>query len=76
MDNNKLNFFDPSTKVSLDDSVKSALREYSKPELIYYGDVRDITLGGSGDTFESGAMGQFGGDGCRLNGQPNRSCLS
>ena len=48
-------------------------RGYCKPVLIFYGDVRDITLGGSGTIFESGP---YGPDGCKLNGQTNRDCLS
>lgn len=53
-------------------SRKSKLA-YCKPVLICYGDVRDITLGGTGTMFESGP---FGPDGCRMNGQNNRDCLS
>ena len=46
--------------------------DYCKPVLICYGDVRDVTLGGSALIFESGP---FGPDGCKLSGQRSRSCL-
>ena len=47
-------------------------KHYVKPILVFYGDVRDVTLGGSGLVFETGP---FGPDGCKLSGQTNRSCL-
>ena len=45
---------------------------YCKPVLICYGDVRDVTLGGSTLIFETGP---YGPDGCKLSGQRSRSCL-
>ena len=47
-------------------------KHYVKPILVFYGDVRDVTLGGSGSSLESGP---FGPDGCKLSGQKNRNCL-
>ena len=48
------------------------MRAYDTPTLVLYGDVRDLTLGGSGAILETGP---FGPDGCKLNGQDDRSCL-
>ena len=45
---------------------------YIKPVLEVFGDVRDVTLGGSGAALESGP---YGPDGCKLSGQANRNCL-
>ncbi len=41
-------------------------RPYEKPELIFYGDVRDVTLGPTFGTGESGCEGVFrvGPGGC------------
>jgi hypothetical protein len=41
-------------RVSETAGVKQA---YSRPCLRCFGDIRDLTLGGTGDTFESGSPG-------------------
>ena len=51
-------------------SAQGAALSYCKPVLICYGDVRDVTLGGSALFPETGVL-----TGCRPNGQPTRSCL-
>jgi len=48
--NNKKN----SHRSSDASSAKNSRKEYEKPVLIAYGDVRDVTLGGTGGLGESG----------------------
>ena len=52
--------------------VRGNSLEYCKPTLICYGDVRDVTLGGSSAVFETGP---FDADGCKISGQASRGCM-
>ncbi len=55
MDNVKKEITD--TKVSTQESLKSNKKDYKKPQLKSYGKLKDITLGGSPDTGDSGLPG-------------------
>ena len=72
MNNSELNplVANQAAKLLSQASAQGAALRYCKPVLISYGDVRDVTLGGSALFFESGVL-----TGCRPSGQPTRSCL-
>ena len=55
--------------LKMDEAMSPA---YLKPVLVCYGDVRDVTLGGSSVIPETGP---FGPDGCKSSGQALRGCL-
>ncbi len=52
MDNVKKEITD--TKVSTQESLKSNKKDYKKPQLKSYGKLKDITIGGSPNTGDSG----------------------